>query len=339
MAICRKPYITPIGELCPCQQCPECLDNRKQIWTNRNILESYNHKKQCFLTLTYDDENIPFERADKIEYICRETGKTKKKWVHTPTNFPTLNKYDAEKFIKRLRKNYGQKIRYYLVGEYGTAGERGINPHYHALLYGIDEADTAIIENSWKKGFIHVGNTNIMSIQYVVGYVEKKTKYNKDMYEEMEITPEYSTMSLKPSIGCHEDTIQKFAQLFKQHPEYLTEYGDVPYSVYHGDRTLPFGNFLREQIRIVCDLPHDTQTFMDEETGEITEKRIWHGKEEHKAQRLKEMQILQENKKIHDPKMPKDAQVSIKHYHQYKFEQSQKQFDVRQKLKQTNHTL
>jgi len=326
MAICRKPWITPQGEVAPCNKCPECLVNRKQLWTNRNILESYAHEKKSFITLTYSDENLP-----KNEH-----------------GINTLDKTHLQTFFKNLRSKLKSPIRYYAVGEYGTKGERGINPHYHVLLYGADQADETLIADAWRLpagrgkkgdlcGFTYVGDLTDQSIAYVAGYVQKKTQYNKDMYDDFEIVPEYSTMSLKPAIGA--SAVPKFVALFEAKPEYLTEHGDVPYSVNHGDRKLPLGEYLREKIREGLDLPHDIHVYMDEQTGELTEKKIWHGKEEAKAQRKKEMQILQENQKVHDPKLPKDAQVSVKHFYEYKNEQSRKIFDARQKFVKDNKTL
>ena len=133
--------------------------------------------------------------------------------------------------------------------------------------------------------------------------------------------------------------IPKLAAVFKANPDYLTEYGDIPYSINHGQRKLPLGDYLREKLREACDLPHDLDVYMDTETGEIIEKKIWHGKEEAKAQRKKEMQILQENEKVYDPKLPKDAQVSVKHFYDYKNEQSAKQFDAKQRFVHNSHTL
>lgn len=326
MAICRKPYMPSARVFAPCGQCPECLTNRKQLWTNRNILESYSHEKQSFVTLTYDPENVPQNHK----------------------GIPTLVKDDIQRFFKNLRSKLPHKIRYYSVGEYGTSGERGINPHYHVLLYGLDETRADTIQDAWRAkagrgkkgqilGFTKTGTVTHQSIAYVTGYVHKKTKYNKDMYEELEILPEFCTQSNRPAIG--HNAIEKLVKLFKQSPDYLTAYGDVPYSIMHGSRSLPLGNYLREKIREGLDLPHDIEIYMDKETGEIIEKKIWHGKEEAKAQRDTELRLMQENKVNHDPKLSQDAQVSLSHYYQYKNQQAQKNFDAKQKLQYNSHSL
>lgn len=43
-----------------------------------------------------------------------------------------------QKFFKRLRKKFGEGIRYFACGEYGSKNGR---PHYHALLFNFDFTD------------------------------------------------------------------------------------------------------------------------------------------------------------------------------------------------------
>lgn len=326
MAICRKPFITKSSDIAPCGRCPECLVNRKQLWTNRNILESYAHVKKCFITLTYSEDHLPYNSLGT----------------------PTLHKEDLQRYWKNLRALTHEKIRYYAVGEYGTAGDRGINPHYHALLYGLDQTDSRLITEAWKStegrgksgsslGFTYIDDLNDKTIAYVVGYVEKKSTYNDHMYEDLEIIPEFSTMSLKPTIGAN--AIPKLIKLFQENPDYLTEYGDVPYSIRHGSRSLPLGNYIREKIREGLDLPHDVKVYMNDETGLISERKIWHAKENYKDQKKLEMSALQNAPKSFDPKMPDDARVSQKFFHLYQHSQSALNFDAKQKLKRNNKTL
>jgi hypothetical protein len=324
MPLCSKPYITTSGQPAPCGQCPGCLTNAKQQWTHRILLESLGHEENSFITLTYDDENLPLN----------EKG------------IPSLRKRDLQLFIKRLRKK-GHKFRYYAVGEYGTSGSRGINPHFHLCLFGVGEEKSLDIAKSWTKekhksfnplGFTYTGSLTPQSAAYVAGYVQKKTKYNKDMYDEFEITPEYSVMSRRPGIGYF--AIPKIAEVIRQNPETLTITGDVPTSLMHGKRKLPFGKYMREKLREELNLDHTLESEYDPLTGEvIKEKKVWHAKEEQKKLYEKEMQILQENTQIPDEKLPKDAQVSIKHALQYMNGQSILNFENKQKIFQTRKTL
>ena len=53
----------------PCGQCIGCRLERSKMWAVRCMHESQLHDKNCFLTLTYNDENLP-----TIPCIDMETG-------------------------------------------------------------------------------------------------------------------------------------------------------------------------------------------------------------------------------------------------------------------------
>ena len=87
--------------------------------------------------------------------------------------------------MKRLRKNTGKKIRYYMCGEYGEENNR---PHYHALLFGhqFDDKKLVNIRNGnrvyisetlnryWQKGQCEIGSVTFKSAGYVARYILKK---------------------------------------------------------------------------------------------------------------------------------------------------------------------
>ncbi|MEO5368121.1 MAG: hypothetical protein H7831_17565, partial [Magnetococcus sp. WYHC-3] len=97
-----------------------------------------------FITLTYDDANLP------------QGG--------------SLMKKDLQDFWKRLRK-LRTPIKYYACGEYG---ERYGRPHYHAIVYGVGVSDKDLVDSVWKKGRIDVGIAEPDSIRYVAQYIDKK---------------------------------------------------------------------------------------------------------------------------------------------------------------------
>ena len=331
MALCKKPYITLNQETAPCGQCPGCLTNRKQLWTHRIILESYNHEQNSFVTLTYDDEHLPLNND----------------------GIPMLRKRDLTLFIKRLRDRIPEKFRYYAVGEYGTKGTRGINPHFHLCLFGVGERDEYFIAEAWQKekgrgsasrtseplGYTYTGSLTPQSAAYVAGYVQKKTKYNKDMYEELDIVPEYSTMSRRPGIGAH--AVSQIAKIIEKQPSALTTTGDVPYSLKHGKRNLPLGNYLRDKLRQELDLDRTEEEFYDTVTGEITTRTKWHAKERQKDLQKAEMQHLRENPQENPQAgpLPQDAKISIKQYHEWKNAQAILNFEKRQQIFSKEKTL
>ena len=125
--------------------------------------------------------------------------------------------------MKRLRKRFGNGIRFFHCGEYG---EKYGRPHYHAILFGIDFPDkepwqnrngfilyrSKILEEIWTCGYSSIGSVTFDSAAYVARYIMKKAtgslavdKYFKGIdYETGEILlkkPEYTTMSRRPGIG------------------------------------------------------------------------------------------------------------------------------------------
>lgn len=126
------------------------------------------HVSLFFVTLTYNDENLPL-------------GKD---------NIPSLCKPDLQDYFKRIRKVH--KFRYYAVGEYG--GQTG-RPHYHLIAFG-GNRETYI--EKWEKGQAHIGEVTPASIHYVTKY---HVGYDKKTSEELGRLPEFATMSLKPAIG------------------------------------------------------------------------------------------------------------------------------------------
>ena len=71
----------------PCGKCLECRLEYSRHWADRCVLESLEYDENCFITLTYDDINIPV-----VEDINPVTGEYNK--------FKTLLKKDFQNFIK-----------------------------------------------------------------------------------------------------------------------------------------------------------------------------------------------------------------------------------------------
>lgn len=183
----------------PCGRCIGCKLDLSRQWALRCMHEAEESDDNCYITLTYAPEHLP------------EGG--------------TLLKKDFQDFMKRLRKKYGNKIRYYHSGEYG--GTNTLRPHYHALIFNLGFDDlvhfktvneiplftSEKLTKLWGKGHCSVGRVTIDSAAYVARYIMKKQYPNKkdpasqasyvENYERINTTtgeihtvsPEYSTMS------------------------------------------------------------------------------------------------------------------------------------------------
>lgn len=141
----------------PCGRCLACRINRAKEWSIRLVHESFYHEDSMFVTLTYDDDQLPLE----------------------------LDPREAQLFIKRLRKHLGnRKIKYYITGEYGDTTDRC---HLHAIIFNLGLGDHKLqkskngyqilegpLSKAWHKGFIFGGTVTPDSTRYVAEYIQKK---------------------------------------------------------------------------------------------------------------------------------------------------------------------
>ena len=217
----------------PCGQCLPCRINKRRVWTHRLMLESYCHVASSFVTLTYNDDNVPSDGS--------------------------LSKRHVQLFLKRLRKCLGDsRIRYYCAGEYG---EKGGRRHYHLIIFGLspDISTEEIIEKCWNYGFVTVDPCVFETVQYVAGYVTKKIIRKGDSREK-----EFALMSRKPGIGY--PALGKLSELLElpAFRSFLQLKGDIPDGLKHGNRFLPFGRYLRDKLRAVFDCNGDIDGFLNE---------------------------------------------------------------------------
>lgn len=217
--LCRRPYM--MGTMaCPCGGCLPCRINRRRVWAHRIVLESLKHGDSCFVTLTYDDANVP----------------------------AVLVKNDYRKWLKRLRKLLSpQKIRYFIAGEYGELSGR---PHFHAAIFGLDrytaggvDGRGGVVQASWGLGFTYVGELTFESASYIAGYLTKKV-----ISDERSIR-EFSRMSLRPGIGaCAMADVARVLSC-DDGLDSVAANLDVPAVLKHGKRMLPLGRYLRRVLR------------------------------------------------------------------------------------------
>lgn len=156
------------------------------------------HEHSVFVTLTYDDDHVPYDSS--------------------------LNYRHFQLFMKRVRKHFASRVRFYMCGEYGEMFSR---PHFHACLFGVFFEDRQLyrqlpsgsnlwtsksLEKLWPYGFSSIGDVTFESAAYVARYVMKKVTGPRaeSHYEAVDPvsgeifsrTPEFTRMSLKPGIGA-----------------------------------------------------------------------------------------------------------------------------------------
>ncbi len=189
----KKGYVDLPVDLA-CGHCTGCRWERSRQWAIRCVHEASMHSQNSFITLTYNDENLPKDGS-----LCLA---------------------DWQNFAKRLRHKVGP-FRFFHCGEYGEVHRR---PHYHACIFGLDFiADrglwkddgkhplfrSPLLDKTWGLGFTTVGAMSFDSAAYVARYVMKKAKRESERYGRVDqdtgevsfVRPEYVTMSRNPGLG------------------------------------------------------------------------------------------------------------------------------------------
>jgi len=172
----------------PCGQCIGCRLRRARDWSVRIMHEAQTNERSCFVTLTYDEENVP---------------------VHG-----SLKYRDFQLFMKRLRTLTGVKVRFFMCGEYGP---ENLRPHYHACLFGVDFIEDRVaagtsgsgakfytserLEQLWGKGRVSVQALTMASAAYTARYVVDKITGDAAEQHYGGREPEFMQCSLKPGIG------------------------------------------------------------------------------------------------------------------------------------------
>lgn len=188
----------------PCGQCAECRLKRSREWAVRCVHEASLHRDNCFLTLTYRDD----DKAVSLDYA------------------------DFQGFMKRLRARFPMdRIGFFCCGEYGetnplTGCQDGgkYRAHFHCILFGFNFPDrlpvrmlgrsdlykSDLLEELWRHGSCKIGAVSFESAAYVARYAMKKVNGDmaKAVYtfitsdgEMIDRTPEMLVMSKRPAIG------------------------------------------------------------------------------------------------------------------------------------------
>jgi len=281
---CKKPIITKNtgGVPIPCSQCLNCRIDERRIKTHRMMLEASQHDDCSFLTLTYNDENLP------SEFSSKKTGQIYDKY--------SVNPKHVKNFINNLqvsfKRKYGKKIKYFTCGEYGEKTNR---PHYHIALFGYPTClhpnkpkvvnrkfnpctcrNCAYLQKLWGKGHIYLGTLTQDSAQYVAGYVTKKLTSDNSDFQKSALNgrhPEFARMSLKPALG--KTAIEKHALHNKRH---IKKIDDIPKFLVHNGKKWPLGKYLREIYKKTLNLEKTPWTFETRAQWKANDLREKHDK-------------------------------------------------------------
>lgn len=230
----------------PCGKCIGCRLEKSKQWAMRCLHESSLYDKNCFITLTFNEEHLPEDYSLNKSYFQNFMKRLRKEFI--PKN--PYNKVKENEMYEHFKKEHS--IRYFHCGEYGEECKNcGYNrkdcrkhgcgefvktlgrPHFHACLFNFDFNDKILIkevdnnrtyisptlDKLWKYGYHTIGDVSFESAAYIARYVTKKVDdnyFDKDHYTKMdkktgeiyELEKEYLTMSRIPGIG--REWINKF---------------------------------------------------------------------------------------------------------------------------------
>lgn len=151
-----------------CRRCKPCLRARSQEWTYRAKVELRAAARTWFGTMT-------LRPSEHWLASCRwETAKAGRTWAElSPAEqFQAEHSIvcqDITRWLKRVRKESGARLRYLLVSE---AHKSGL-PHYHILVHEVsplEQVGERTLRRQWKLGH---SKFNLVEGTAAAGYVSK----------------------------------------------------------------------------------------------------------------------------------------------------------------------
>lgn len=201
-----------------CGKCPECRKRRAAKWINRLETERKQHLFSFFVTLTYDEKNLPlyhhdtkrnvlvdgddYDRCipfDELSFSCPAD----KQIFHDLMSYrgiPYVRISDVQKFHKRLNKfihdnitSQYQNFRYFTVSEMGSTTLR---PHLHGIYFvdsiQLAERFVSCIRKNWRYGRSDIQPIEGSATSYVAQYLN----------ELFDLPSFYSHKLLRPFFVC-----------------------------------------------------------------------------------------------------------------------------------------
>lgn len=227
---CPFPVHVGADQYAGCGQCMPCRIHHRRITTGKLLLESLSHPPdRClFVTLTYDEENMPYTLPDAGEAPLGNLE---------PDHF--------RKWLDAARKRHA--VRYLWVGEYGEESGR---PHYHMMAFGVSGPDMLEEIGRWQYGRINdVQWMNPGRAAYISGYTTKKLT-NPDLEVLNGRHPEIVRMSRRPALG--DRYLDVLAKWYASHQGQLAlrEMGDVVGEFRYGGKMFPLGYRHKQLLRM-----------------------------------------------------------------------------------------
>lgn len=214
----------------------------------------------AFVTLTYEDENLPYWNFSRVERR-RELDRLKDAYpFYDMYGKFILNKTHARNFVKQLHeriKKYNPSflVRYVLNGEYTPYSHR---PHYHALLFFpiqlSHDAIESLVTSLWRYGHVDCGDVTDASINYLGKHCMKEDNGNSI---QREVSPIFM-------LRCVHDG--GIGRSLSDDPTVLTNYYNDSNFIHNGVYKVNIPRYVKKRIN--CD------TYSDDELAEISARSL-----------------------------------------------------------------
>lgn len=200
----KKEKLPNAWQVFNCGKCLHCRKKRSYELACRCVLHASLHKRNCFLTLTYDESQNGYH--NNFEYA------------------------DIQKFKKRLRRKYQhKKIEIFNVHEYGHNGKK----HWHLVVFNHDFADKTLhttkngiplyksetLQKLWPHGFSSIGDVTEASAMYQSQYMEKDFRHG--------YVTDKKSIHIKKSHSKHSGIGKNY---FLKHYKQILKLGYIPVS-------------------------------------------------------------------------------------------------------------
>lgn len=196
----------------PCGKCVGCQIDKANSWAIRCWHETLQYKNNIFVTLTYNNDNLPIDESVNkrvIQLFLKKLRMSIYRDYLDENKIPYTKKLNKEELSKVKKDLEKLKIKHFTKGEYGSKYGR---PHYHMIIFNYMPDDLILydynrsyplyksekLEKIWGNGLITIGNATMDAALYCIKYMAKITNKKKrpDWLE-----PEFTLMSKRPGIG------------------------------------------------------------------------------------------------------------------------------------------
>lgn len=237
----------------PCGKCIHCRLEDSRVKAVRCTHEASCFDNNCFITLTYDNGNVPADGSLVKKHFQDFMKNVRYRLVptnpYTPRSLPAAYFSESARELHRLRFDdwqYRNGIRYFMCGEYGQDQEllkQGIDkigrPHYHALLFNyspMDQATSALVENvgtedeafekqkiTNKYGLVgRVENSKTGEPQYLSSIIQEswnkgRTRVSSMSFESAAYVARYTTKKIDKGITLEQE--QAFVEHYSKYDE------------------------------------------------------------------------------------------------------------------------